>query len=100
MNNCECHEKKTFPGAPITIKILQEPLIKIGVLPHQIIERNGGGPKYDGSYEVTPNFEEQILETKDKIMEQDVEVHKIPVWEVSNTAGGKTIIIGGEFNYG
>lgn len=52
--------------------------------------------KYDGEYEVIPTFEGQVLETKDKVMQNNVTVTEIPVFETSNTAGGTTVYIGKE----
>ena len=51
-------------------------------------------PSYDGPYEVTPRFYEQKLETKEKLMTDDVTVDVIPVHEVTNPAGGITVTIG------
>lgn len=59
----------------------------------------GGGsplPYYDGAYEVTPRKVEQILETKNKSMRDDVKVNEIPYLEVSNPQGGLTATIGYE----
>ena len=54
-------------------------------------------PAYGGEYEVTPKvYDEQSLPTSCKLMGKDVVVHKIPVFEVSNDSGGKTLIIGEE----
>ena len=50
-------------------------------------------PEYAGNYEVTPKTTEQILETKDKKMKDDVSVLAIPYFGVSNT-DGITVIIG------
>lgn len=51
---------------------------------------------YDGEYIITPKpFEEQVLESKDKMMQEDVVVLAIPYYETSNISG-KTIYIGGE----
>lgn len=50
--------------------------------------------KYTGDYEVTPTPSEQILETKDKRMLDDVTVRAIPYFEVQNQTGGKTVYIG------
>lgn len=50
---------------------------------------------YVGSYNVTPTFDQQILETIDKRMADNVCVESIPYSEVSNDSGGKTINIGG-----
>nr|DAK80094.1 MAG TPA: hypothetical protein [Caudoviricetes sp.] len=55
-------------------------------------------PVYDGMYIVTPkNYEETELETKDKMMQKNVTVKKIPKYEVSNDFGGSTLIIGDEY---
>lgn len=55
---------------------------------------------YDGRYEVVPDMEDIVLPCADKLMADDVTVKCIPVWQVSNTSGGLTVIIGGEFDYG
>lgn len=49
---------------------------------------------YEGEYEVTPSTEQKVLETKQKFMDDDVTVRKIPFYEVSNATGGTTITIG------
>lgn len=49
---------------------------------------------YIGQYEVIPKIFEQILETKNLGMTDDVTVKEIPTHEVSNNFG-TTIIIGG-----
>lgn len=51
-------------------------------------------PNYEGSYEITPRVVEQMLETKDKSMIDDVTVNAIPYVEVSNVGGGFTATIG------
>lgn len=51
---------------------------------------------YDGAYELTPStYLEQTLNTKDKILEDDITVHKVPYWETSNEYG-LTIYIGND----
>lgn len=52
-------------------------------------------PTYSGSYTVIPSSQEQILDTEDKIMEEDVDVKAIPYYETSNEYG-TTIFIAGE----
>lgn len=53
-------------------------------------------PPYTGSYEAIPKFDEEtILQTKDKLMEDDVMVREIPWEETSNPQGGITVTIGG-----
>lgn len=49
---------------------------------------------YDGDYAVIPKTVEQELETKNKLMKDDVAVQKIPYHEVSNQTG-TTAVIGG-----
>lgn len=51
-------------------------------------------PYYEGEYVITPTFEKQVLETKQKSMSDDVTVEKITTLEVDNEAGGVTYIFG------
>lgn len=51
---------------------------------------------YEGKYEVTPKVEEQCLETKDKLMKDNVNIKSIPFFSVSNETGGNTVYIGKE----
>lgn len=51
-------------------------------------------PIYDGPYEVTPHFYEQELQTKNKLMTDDVTVEIIPAHETTNPQGGLTVTIG------
>lgn len=53
------------------------------------------GDMYNGPYVVDPEFEEQILATRNKTMSDDVTVHRIDVSTVENPAGGNTVYIGG-----
>ena len=49
---------------------------------------------YEGPYIVTPKKDvEQLLETAEKIMDDDVTVLEIPYSETSNPQGGKTVNI-------
>jgi hypothetical protein len=50
--------------------------------------------KYKGSYEITPRLEGQVVETKDKVLLDDLRVKEIPIQRVSNIGGGTTIYIG------
>lgn len=56
-------------------------------------------PPYEGDYEVTPKVEGQELKTMHKYMTQDVTVHAIPFFEVSNTSGGNTVYIANEIEF-
>lgn len=57
-------------------------------------------PFYRGETEVIPSFESQTLETKNKTLATDIEVHPIQVSVTSNLSGGNTVYIGGEIQYG
>lgn len=52
------------------------------------------GEDYTGDYTVIPALEQQSLKTKNKVMRDDVTVKAIPLYRVSNSAGGMTISIG------
>lgn len=49
---------------------------------------------YDGDYIVTPLDEDQILDTRQKAMRNDVTVLAVPYAEVDNPYGGVTVTIG------
>ena len=55
---------------------------------------------YTGAYIVEPAWEEQVLPTKHKLMDNDVTIESIYIARVSNHAGGKTVYIGGVINDG
>lgn len=49
---------------------------------------------YEGPYDVIPlAWDDQILETREKIMRRNVHVEKIPYYETTNPSG-KTVYIG------
>jgi hypothetical protein len=50
-------------------------------------------PHYEGEYTVIPKTEEQTLKTANKVMSDNLVVEKIPYYEVTNTANGKTVTI-------
>lgn len=60
------------------------------------IIRVGGGefPDYEGEYEITPKITEQVLETKNKSLLDNITVFQIPYASVSNPSGGNTVTIG------
>ena len=51
--------------------------------------------EYKGDYRVVPSFDEQVLHTNSLVLKDDVVVEPISIKRVSNSSGGKTIIIGG-----
>ena len=51
--------------------------------------------KYTGEYVVTPHTKnEQVLDTAEKVMTDDVHVLKVPYFETSNQSNGYTVYIG------
>ena len=55
---------------------------------------------YNGDYTIEPDITSQTMETKNKIMKNDVNILAIPYHEVSNEQNGTTVIIGGIKYYG
>lgn len=52
-------------------------------------------PIYDGIYEVTPLAQlDIVLDTANKILQNNVTVNKIPYFQTSNLSGGYTATIG------
>lgn len=49
---------------------------------------------YDGPLVIDPKYSDQVLQTRGKLMPDDVTVHEIFVSKVSNPSGGKTVYIG------
>lgn len=78
---------------PVIIDVVDDITIPLDVA---IQEGVGGGrlPYYEGEYEITPRKIEQILETKNTSMSNDVTVFAIPYAEVGNLGGGLTATIG------
>ncbi len=90
-----------LPPAVIKFKIGSTVPIKFHAEPHVIGVNSDDVPVYDGAYSVTPKvYEETTLETKQKLMQKNVTVSRIPQYQVSNDAEGVTLIIGEEYNNG
>ena len=51
---------------------------------------------YKGNYEVTPKTIQQVMQTRNLIMDNDVIINKIPYFETGNNSGGNTAYIGSE----
>lgn len=68
---------------------------EVEVAPISIIQTDA--EQYDGNYEVTPTSQQQTLQTKDRLMNDDIEIKPIPYYDVSNEFG-RTIYIGGNVN--
>lgn len=71
----------------------KEELSATVTIPDTIGERH-----YEGVYELTPSFDDQTLETKGLVMDDDVTVDAIQVSRTSNPFGGTTVYIGGLIN--
>ena len=50
------------------------------------------GDKYEGSYIVEPKTREQILETKDKLLIDNITVMQVPYWQTGNEYGDTVYI--------
>lgn len=90
-------------GSIAAIHFHAEPIeaIHFHAEPHVIAVNSGDVPVYDGAYSVTPKvYEETTLETKQKLMRNNVTVARIPQYQVSNDADGVTLIIGEEYYNG
>lgn len=53
-----------------------------------------GIEQYEGDYTITPKVEEQKMQTKNKMMKENVIIEQIPFHEFSNETG-TTVVIGG-----
>lgn len=84
---------QTQPNAAVRIGAAASAAVAVGVSPVQIVEHQN---LYTGEYTITPDITPVVLPTRDKLMAEDVTVHKIPLWETGNPQGGTTILIGGE----
>lgn len=57
------------------------------------LDNSSSYPSYDGSYDIIPRVDEQTLETKNKVLRDDVLVESIPYYQTSNPYGN-TVYIG------
>lgn len=73
-----------------------EILFEAELLNIQRVTEYVGGELYQGEYTVRPQFEEQEMQTKGKVMVKDVTINEIPVFRVGNTSGGITVYIANE----
>lgn len=80
----------------VRIRVSEPSAIPLSVGKAKVVIRDVPSEPYVGSYEVMPTVKVQRLGTENKLMQQDVTVHAIPYYDVSNTAGGNTIYIGSE----
>ena len=52
-----------------------------------------GGEEYEGAYEVTPKVEAQTMQTKNKVLIDDMTIKGIEIHRVKNNGGGTTVYI-------
>lgn len=80
-------------------------IVKVSIIPQEsvtvqvdAVTRTSASdiPVYDGPYEAIPKVEAQTLPTAKKLMTDDVTVHGVPFYEVSNDQGGNTVYIAKE----
>lgn len=80
-------------------------IVKVSIIPQEpvtvhvdAVTRTSANdvPVYDGPYEAIPKVEAQTLPTAKKLMMDDVTVHGVPFYEVSNDQGGNTVYIAKE----
>ena len=80
----------------LEMQVLQ-PKVEMEVAPAKVVYAGEGKP-YEGEYDVTPKtYEPVVLPTRNRLLSRDVNVAKIPQYEVSNAAGGLTLIMGDEY---
>lgn len=60
-----------------------------------VIQYVGETNPYTGNYIIDPDFEGQVLQTRQKYMTDNVTINPIQVESVSNIEGGRTVYIGG-----
>lgn len=82
--------------APKICKMAVLPPAHLKMVVEAAVRVNSSGQVYDGSYEVLPKVDGQIMDTKDKFMTNDVNIHPIPFFSVGNNSGGNTVYIGNE----
>lgn len=66
--------------------------VTVAALPVKPVARD----HYVGPYIVEPSMDEQTLDTKQKLMDDDVTVREIRVTYTSNLSGGNTVYIGAQ----
>lgn len=80
----------------LEMQVLQ-PKVEMEVAPAKVVYTGDSKP-YEGVYDVTPKtYEPVVLPTRNRLLSRDVNVAKIPQYEVSNAAGGLTLIMGDEY---
>ena len=79
-----CH----FVDVEATVPVMFGTYVSVTTVVHE-------GDTYDGSYDVTPDWDGQTLPTSLRFCSDDIDVRPIPVASVSNVSGGRTVTVGG-----
>lgn len=77
---------------PVENVCINNPLVEVEIC--NIVIGAIEGEHYQGSYYVVPTAEGFVLETAEKIMDENLNVLPIPYAEVDNPQGGITATIG------
>lgn len=79
----------------INLQSLSGNIVTLPTISGQLSIGKSDYPIYRGVYQVTPLAGLDImLQTSNKLMQQDVIVNEIPYYQTSNLSGGYTVIIG------
>lgn len=79
----------------INLQSLSGNIITLPAISGQLSIGKTDYPIYRGVYQITPLVGlDIILQTSNKLMQQDVIVNEIPYYQTSNLSGGYTVIIG------
>lgn len=64
------------------------------IVDSDIIIKIADADEYEGEYVIIPlAYDQQILDTKDKLCRENIIVKEVPLWETSNLSGGNTVYI-------
>lgn len=89
----------TIYGKLAAIESFSGSLSDAGQLHGSVSTQQIAHKRYDGSYDIIPKaYQDQILETADKLMVKNVIVHKVPYVETHNESG-TTVYIAKETEY-
>lgn len=89
----------TISGKLTAIESFSGSLSDAGQLHGSVSTQKTDYKRYDGEYDITPKaYQDQILETADKLMINNVIVHKVPYIETHNESG-TTVYIAKETEY-
>lgn len=64
------------------------------IVDSDIIVKVADADAYEGEYVIIPlAYDQQVLDTKDKLCRENIIVKEVPLWETSNLSGGNTVYI-------